>query len=61
MVNIKQRNTASDSPAFSVPKLNEGRGFSKREYAAILLCVPQSETEWLDNMIIEALKIRSSR
>ena len=38
-------------PAVSVPKLNNGSGFTKREYAAILLRVPQSGSDWLDEMI----------
>ncbi len=34
-----------------VPKLNNGSGFTKREYAAILLRVPNSGKKWLDDMI----------
>lgn len=37
--------------AFPVPKLNNGFGFTKREYAAILLRVPDSGQDWLDLMI----------
>lgn len=40
-----------DESAHPVPKLNNGGGFTKREYAAILLRVPDSKTEWLDEMI----------
>lgn len=39
---------ASSSP---LPKLNSGGGFTKREHAAILLRVPDSGLEWLDQMI----------
>lgn len=42
------------SPAMSVPKINSGTGFSKREYAAILLKVPNSGVDWLDDMIRES-------
>lgn len=44
--------------AFSVPKLNSGNGFSKREYAAILLKVPDSGLEWLDEMIKRSHKFK---
>lgn len=43
-------------PASAVPKLNNGSGFTKREYAAILLKVPDSGLEWLDQMIKRAHK-----
>lgn len=37
--------------AFPIPKLYETPGFSKREYAAIMLRVPASGNVWLDDMI----------
>lgn len=45
------------NPAFPVPKINSGAGFTKREYAAILLRVPDSGSDWLDEMIVRAHKI----
>lgn len=47
---MSERNSDS-SPAHPVAKLNSGLGFTKKEYAAILLKVPDSGTEWLDLMI----------
>lgn len=44
-------------PACPVPKLSNGSGFSKREYAAILLGVPDSGLEWLDKMILRSNKL----
>ncbi len=38
-------------PSSPVPKLNSGSGFTKREFAAILLRVPDSGLGWLDEMI----------
>lgn len=41
--------------AFPVPKLFTGTGgFTKRQYAAILLKVPNSGLGWLDDMIKES-------
>ena len=40
-----------DMPASAAPKINAGSGLTKREYAAILLRVPDSGSEWLDDMI----------
>lgn len=40
--------------AFPVPKINSGIGFTKKEYAAILLRVPDSGSDWLDEMIKRA-------
>lgn len=37
--------------AFPVPKINAGSGLTKREYAAIMLRVPDSGKKWLDDMI----------
>ncbi len=37
--------------AFPVQKLHDTKGLSKREYAAILLKVPESGVAWLDDMI----------
>lgn len=45
------RENHTDDPAFPPPKLNNGAGFTKREYAALLLRVPDSGLDWLDNMI----------
>lgn len=45
---------SSAQPAASVPKINNGSGFTKREYAAILLRVPDSGEKWLDDMILKA-------
>jgi len=38
-------------PAFPVPSLAVGSGMTLRQYAAIKLCVPDSGTDWLDDMI----------
>ncbi len=46
--------SSETAPAHPVPKLSNGSGFSKREYAAILLQVPDSGTPWLDEMIEKA-------
>lgn len=45
------------NPAMPVAKINSGSGLSKREYAAIHLRVPDSGTDWLNDMIIESIKI----
>ncbi len=44
--------------AYPLPKLNSGAGFTKREYAAILLKVPDSGLDWLDKMIERAHKFK---
>lgn len=49
---------SKDDCAYPLPKLNNGNGFTKREYAAILLKVPDSGLEWLDNMIKRAHKFK---
>ena len=41
--------------------LSESDGMTLREYAAIKLKVPNSGTEWLDNMIRESLITDASR
>lgn len=41
----------SHHSAQPVPKINNGSGFTKKEYAAIMLRVPTSGTQWLDEMI----------
>lgn len=41
----------ASQPSHPTPTLNKGSGFSKREYAAILLRVPDSGLDWLDQMI----------
>jgi hypothetical protein len=54
---VADRTSHTDSAfPYSVPKLNDGSqgGLSKREYAAILLKVPDSGTDWLDVMIRRA-------
>jgi G:T-mismatch repair DNA endonuclease (very short patch repair protein) len=38
-------------PAFPVPSLAVGSGMTLRQYAAIKLRVPDSGTDWLDEMI----------
>lgn len=57
---MTDRTSHTDSAfPYSVPKLNDGAqgGLSKREYAAILLKVPDSGTDWLDVMIRRAHEI----
>lgn len=58
-----------DCPAFPVPGLSnlpDGNfiypetGMTLRQYAAIKLCVPNSGTEWLDEMIRESLRDRAA-
>lgn len=53
----KEREKVGDNSAFPTPKINDGRGLSAREYAAIHLRVPESGIQWLDDMIIESIKI----
>lgn len=48
------------SAAFPVPKIHSGIGLTKREYAAILLRVPDSGADWLDEMILRSHKIGRS-
>jgi len=48
---------SEDMPAGAAPKINAGSGFTKREYAAILLKVPDSGCEWLDKMIRNSQEI----
>lgn len=43
-------------PAFPVPYEFMGAGLSLRQYAAIHLCVPDSGTDWLDDMIRERIR-----
>lgn len=45
------RSDPSVDAAFPLPAINHGKGFSKKEYAAIMLRVPASGTDWLDEMI----------
>lgn len=51
--------TDDERAAFPVPKLNNSNGFSKREYAAILLRVPDSGVDWLDDMIKESRELET--
>ncbi len=46
---------------YSIPKINAGfcRGLTKKEYAAIMLLVPESGTDWLDDMITKARMINN--
>ena len=45
-------------PAHPVPKLNSGSGFTKKEMAAIMLKVPDSGLDWLDDMIRRSHKFK---
>lgn len=50
--------TDKNTPAFPVPGLQHDESFngmSLRQYAAIKLKVPDSGTDWLDDMIRESL------
>lgn len=52
-------NTNTGGPAFPVPGLNRGEfnnGMTLRQYAAIHLKVPNSGTDWLDDMIKQSNK-----
>lgn len=46
----------NNSQAFPNPHRTDQTGMSLREYAAIKLKVPESGTDWLDNMILQSLK-----
>lgn len=48
---------SEDMPAYSAPKINAGSGLTKREYAAILLKIPDSGSDWLDDMIKKSQEI----
>jgi hypothetical protein len=52
-------NTNTGGPAFPDPQENwrGEKGMTLREYAAIHLKVPNSGTDWLDEMIEEANKL----
>ena len=53
-------NTNTGGPAFPVPDIDGSavqEGMTLRQYAAIKLKVPNSGTDWLDEMIEEANKL----
>jgi hypothetical protein len=53
-------NTNTGGPAFPVPGMHRdeyNNGMTLRQYAAIHLKVPNSGTDWLDEMIEEANKL----
>ena len=50
-------NIDAGTPAFPVPDLGDHHhGLTARQYAAIKLRVPDSGTEWLDDMIRKSLR-----